>query len=133
MKTTKIRQRVRFDATPLKVYHALMSSRTHSAFTGLTARIATKVGGKISVFGGDVTGVNLKLERGKRIVQTWKPIEEGWPEDHFSEVEFRLKAKGSGCELDFIHRKIPATLKKQFADGWCRYYWEPMKAMFERG
>lgn len=67
-----IRQTVNLDAPPHVVFGALLDSKKHSAFTGDTARISRKVGGTFSTFGGYATGKNLRIEKDKVIVQSWR-------------------------------------------------------------
>jgi len=78
MKTTTIYQKiVILQATPEQVYDALLDSDTHEAMTGSPAKIANRVGGLFTVWDGYISGRNLELDRGKRIVQEWVTTE--WP------------------------------------------------------
>lgn len=131
MKTKTIKQKAIIPASPEKVYKALLSSKEHAAFTGAEAKISAKQGGFFSAHGGYITGKNLKLVKGKKIIQTWKATEPNWPETHFSEVIFELKKKGNGTEIIFTHNEVPAVSAKTFADGWKQYYWIPMKKYFK--
>jgi len=47
MKTNIIKQKVRFKASPLQVYSALMDSKKHSGFTGEPAKISAKEGASL--------------------------------------------------------------------------------------
>jgi activator of HSP90 ATPase len=131
MKTKDIHQEVHFNATPKKVYDALMDSKKHAEFTGADAEIVAKVGGKFTVHGGYITGENLELQPGKRIVQSWHAEEEYWPADHFSKVIFDLKADKGGTKLNFTQEGVPVEHVEEIAEGWETYYWEPMKEMLE--
>ncbi len=47
-----------------------MDSRKHAKFSGDTASISRKVGGKIMAYGGYITGTNVELVQNKTIVRT---------------------------------------------------------------
>ena len=80
LKTTTITQKVVIPASPEEVYDAFMDAKKHSAFTGAKATSDAKVGGEFSAWDGYITGKNLELEKGKRIVQEWITTE--WPEGY---------------------------------------------------
>jgi activator of HSP90 ATPase len=89
MNTKTIRQSVTFRAMPHEVYEVIMNSKKHSELTGSQARIDNKVGGKFSIYDGDIEGVNLELVPDQKIVQSWRYSD--WPEGHYSTVTFALK------------------------------------------
>jgi activator of HSP90 ATPase len=122
-----IRQTVTFGATPHEVYEALMDSRKHAQFTGDEASISRKVGGKISAYGGYITGTNLEMAPDQKIVQAWHAAD--WPEGHFSRVTFQLTPVRNGTRLTFTHSGVPAEQYESIKQGWIDNYWKPMKAM----
>lgn len=131
MKTTSFKQSVTLKASPSDVYDTLMDSKSHALFTGGAARISKKEGGSFTVFDGYVSGKNLELIPGKKIVQSWKPVEDDWPDDHFSEVIFELeKIAGGKCRIAFTHNNIPSAVAGRFKQGWKDYYWNPLKELF---
>ena len=77
-----IRQTATFKASPHEVYEALMDAKKHSDFTGEDAKISRKVGGKFTIYGGEIDGTNLELVPDKKIVQSWRYSD--WPEGHYS-------------------------------------------------
>jgi uncharacterized protein YndB with AHSA1/START domain len=130
IKTGTIRQRVIISATPREVYEAYTDSRIHSKFTGSKATIAPKVGGRMIAWDGYITGRNLGLVKGKRIVQEWRTTE--WPEGYPpSKLTITLRKSGSGTELVMVHSRVPKSQLKEYADGWREWYWDPLKAYFE--
>jgi len=133
MKTRTIRQTVFFEASPHDVYEALMDSRKHAKFTGGKAVVSRKIGGKIDIYDGYITGENVELVPDKKIVQLWRP-EEGdcWPSDHFSKATFALKAEKRGTRLTFTQSGVPVECGDRFDIGWSEHYWEPMRQMLER-
>ena len=122
-----IRQTVTLAAAPRTVYSALMDSRRHARLTNAPARISSKVGGSIMAYGGYITGTNLKLLPGKKIVQAWHM--QDWPAGHLSRCTFRLERVRSGTRLHFTHSGVPARYLVAVKQGWIDHYWKPLKAM----
>ena len=125
-----IKQTVTIQATPQEIYEALMDSRRHAKFTGGSARISRKVGGRFSVFDGYASGKNLKLVAGRKIVQTWRA--DDWPEGHYSTVNFALAKTGRGTRLMFTQTNVPGKYVRSVRKGWTDFYWKPLKAMLAR-
>jgi len=133
MKTRTIRQTVFFEASPHDVYETLMDSRKHAKFTGGKCTIVRKVGGKIDIYDGYITGENVELVQDKKIAQLWKPDEgDCWPSDHFSKATFALKAEKRGTQLTFTQSGVPVDCGDRFDTGWQEHYWAPMKEMLEK-
>jgi|SRR6185437_7671724 len=129
MKTRNIKQQEHFDASPVEIYNAIMDSKKHALFTGAPADIENKVGGNFTVHHGYITGKNLELVPGKKIVQSWHAEEENWPDDYFSKITFDLKEDKGGTLLNFTHEGVPVEHANSIEDGWKTYYWEPLKEM----
>ncbi|MBI2126741.1 MAG: SRPBCC domain-containing protein [Thaumarchaeota archaeon] len=131
MKTRTIRQTVTLKASPHEVYEALVDSRKHSKLTGAKAIISRKVGGKFSIYVGDITGTNPELVQDKKIMQSWRIVMEGWPDDYFSQATFSMKAVKDGTRLDFTQSGVPEECYESVSQGWYDYYWNPIKEMLE--
>jgi uncharacterized protein YndB with AHSA1/START domain len=116
MKTKTIRQIVTFKASPHVVYEALMDSRKHSRFTGDTASISRKIGGKLKAYGDYIEGVNLELVPDEKIVQSWRAND--WPEGHYSRVTFSLKGLEKGTQLTFTQSDVPEEFYEEIGQGW---------------
>ncbi len=125
-----IRQIVTIKATPRAVYEALMDSRRHARFSGAPARISRKSGGRFTAYGSYISGVNLELVPGKRIVQLWRS--QGWPKYHYSTVVYALTKVKGGTRLTFTQEGVPDNDYKDKSSGWVSHYWQPMKAMLEK-
>jgi activator of HSP90 ATPase len=129
--TTTIRQTELFPAKPIQVYQALVDPKKHTEFTGSEATSNQKVGGKFTAWEGYIFGKNLKLEKGKRIVQEWQTTE--WPPDYPpSIVEFTLKATRTGTELTMVQSNVPAEQADSYREGWTDYYWKPLRQYFNK-
>jgi activator of HSP90 ATPase len=129
VKTKMVRQSVTFKTSPHMIYEMLMDSRKHGKFTGSKTKISRKVGGKFSVYGGELAGINLSLVPDKEIVQSWRSSD--WPEGHFSRVTFSLQEVKGGTRLTFRQSGVPADTYEDINQGWRDYYWTPMKALLE--
>lgn len=126
-----IKQRVKFKAPPATVYEILADSSKHSAVTGRKANISPKIGGTFSAAGNEVSGVNVDLVPGKRIVQAWRHRK--FPEGIFSMAAVTLApTPDGGTELVLTHRGVPKDLIPETEQAWREQYWSRMKAYLER-
>lgn len=124
-----IKQTVTFKAAPHAIYEALMDERKHAAFTGGDAKISRKVGGKFTIYGGDIEGKNLELVPDQKIVQSWRYSD--WPEERYSIATFALEPTEKGTRLIFTQTDVPDEKYEDIKQGWKDYYWKPMKEMLE--
>jgi len=131
VKNKTIRQRVVVPAMPAEVYEAFVDAKKHSAFTGSKATSDARVGGEFTAWDGYISGKNLLLEKGKRIVQEWTTTE--WPAGFPpSRLELTFKKATGGTEILMVHSGVPAELADDVAEGWKEFYWEPLKKYFEK-
>ena len=73
LKTVTIKQRILIPSVkPEEVYSALADPKKHSAFTASKATMNPKPGGRFTAWDDYITGKNLELIKGKKIVQEWK-------------------------------------------------------------
>jgi activator of HSP90 ATPase len=115
MRTKTIRQSVTFKTSPHEVYEAPMNSKGHSEFTGSRVSISHKAGGKFSVYGGDIEGVNLALVPDQKIVQSWRYSD--WPEGYYSKATFSLQKISSGTRLTFTQTGVPEEFYDDIRQG----------------
>jgi uncharacterized protein YndB with AHSA1/START domain len=88
--------------------------------------MSDKIGGKFSTDSGQVTGVNVDLVPGRRLVQAWR--REDFPEGIYSMAAITLApTSGGGTELVLTHRGVPKPLLDEIEDYWRQGYWAPMK------
>ncbi len=116
-------------AEPGKVYDAWLSSRGHAAMTGATARVSAKVGGKFIAWDGYISGKNLKLVPGRRIVQAWRTTEFA-DADPDSQIDVLLEKAPGGTKLTMRHTGIPDG-QSDYRSGWRECYFTPMKTYFQ--
>jgi uncharacterized protein YndB with AHSA1/START domain len=132
-----IHQETPISAPCPRVYRALTSAHDFETITRLsdaadlltapgakTTAISSRVGGPFTLFGGYITGRNLELVPGKRLVQAWRAG--GWDAGEYSVVRFELRSEPGGCRIIFDQRGFPASQGKSLAYGWRAHYWEPL-------
>ena len=126
-----IKQRVKFKAAPAAIYELLADSEKHTAVTGRKAVISGSVGGTFSTSGNDVTGINVDLVPGRRIVQAWR--HRSFPEGVFSMAAVTLTpTSDGGTELVLTHRGVPKDLIPETEQTWREQYWARIKAYIDR-
>lgn len=126
-----IKQKVRFKAPPETVYDLLADSKRRTEVTGRKADVSPTIGGAFSSDDDTVTGVNVDLVPGKRIVQAWRRSD--FPEGIFSMAAFTLAPTGDGgTELVLTHRGVPKWLIDDTEENWRNDYWAKMKAYLAR-
>ncbi len=123
-----IKHKVRFKASPREVYDALADSEQRSALTGSRAVIGAAVGDRFSTDDGRVTGVNVDLVPGERLVQAWRR-DDDFPDGVYSMAAITMAPtpKG-GTELVLTHRGVPKPLLDEMETYWRTVYWSPMKS-----
>jgi uncharacterized protein YndB with AHSA1/START domain len=121
----RIRQEIPFTASPQRVYRALTDGKQFSALTGAPADISADEGGAFSCFGGMITGRNVELVPGERVVQAWRAGT--WEAGVYSIARFSLKPQDAGTLLIFEHTGFPEGQGEHLEAGWHANYWEPLK------
>ena len=127
-KSIVIHQELDLNASPQKVYEALLDSKQFTEFSGRAAEINRDVGGASSLFKGHIIARNLELVPNQRIVQGWRVVT--WPEGAWSIARFDLKPNGTGTHVVFDHIGFPEGLHDHLAQGWDENYWSLLKKYF---
>lgn len=131
-----IHQEVTFNATPARVYAALTDAKQFDSVVQLSAaaksmalpnkpvEISRELGGAFSAFGGYISGRQIELIPGQRIVQAWRAA--SWPAGVYSIARFDLAADGARTKLIFDHTGFPQGDAGHLLTGWNGNYWEPL-------
>lgn len=128
--TSRIEQTETISASPDAVYELLTSSDKFAAMTeGAPAEIDATEGGAISLFGGMITGRNIELVPGERIVQAWRPAP--WAAGVFSLVRFSIAESSDGSTISLEHTSFPDGEEEHLSQGWHDNYWNNMRAALE--
>ncbi len=88
-------------------------------------------GAGFTAWDGYITGRNLTLEPGRRIVQSWRTAQ-FTAADPDSQIEVLLSPCPGGTELILHHTNVPDGHTGYRDGGWQDNYFEPMKAYFSR-
>jgi uncharacterized protein YndB with AHSA1/START domain len=115
-------------AAPEKVYNAWLDSAAHSAMTGGVAHVSAEPGAAFDAWDDYITGRNLELEEGRRIVQAWRTHEFSDDEPD-SRLELRFEPHPEGTLLTLRHTELPEH-GMQYKQGWVEAYFDPMKEWF---
>jgi uncharacterized protein YndB with AHSA1/START domain len=116
-------------ASPQEIYDAWLDSVGHSDMTGSDAVMSDELGAEVSAWNGYISGRNLELVRGQRIVQSWRTSEFG-DEHEDSIVTVVLEATDDGTLLTLVHSNVPEEHRSYEEGGWESNYFEPMRAYF---
>ncbi len=120
-------------AAPQAIYDAWLDSAGHAAMTGGQKAQATPIpGGRFTVWDGYITGANLELEPGRRIVQSWRTTK-FTPDDPDSRIEVLLEPAPGGTRITVAHSNVPDGHTNYRDGGWQRSYFDPMKRYFGGG
>ena len=116
-------------ASPAEIYRAWLDSVTHAEMTGGEATMSDEVGADVSAWDGYITGRNLELVPGERIVQSWRTTEF---DDEFEDsiVTIVLQETEDGTLLTLQHSNVPDEHKSYEEGGWQSNYFEPMIVYF---
>lgn len=118
----------KFPVDPLVVYKAWLDSAEHSEMTGGEAECSDQEGEVFSAWDGYVTGRNIELIPGRKIVQSWRTAEFK-ARDEDSELIIEVRKADEGCELILRHKNIPEG-QPDYQQGWIDNYFVPMKTYF---
>ncbi|KAL5995424.1 hypothetical protein ACLOJK_025484 [Asimina triloba] len=129
----------RFYCRARDVYEILMDENRWKGFTQSNAKISKEVGRQFTVFDGSITGVNLELEEGKRIVQKWRFG--NWEDGIHSTVKLTFEEPEAGVTIiRLIQTDVPeedrygnATVVENTERGWKELIFNKIRAVFGFG
>jgi len=116
-------------ASPKAIYDAWLDSRGHTAMTGSKAKQSGKIGAAVAAWGGYISGKNLALTPGKRIVQSWRTTHFTDAHDD-SKITVTLTPVKGGTRLTLKHSNVPDGQTSYQKGGWQDHYFAPMQAYF---
>lgn len=107
-----------------KVVQLSAAVKTGMVSGGPPAQISGELGGAFSLFGGYVTGRQIELVPGQRIVQVWRAG--SWEPGEYSLAKFVLTEQGPDTRIIFDHTGFPGDQAQHLLDGWHGNYFEPL-------
>ena len=116
-------------ASAQEIYDAWLDSLTHSEMTRGEASMSDEVGAEVSAWDRYITGRNLELVPGERIVQSWRTTQ--FTDEHEdSIITVTLEEVEGGTLLTLVHSNVPDEQTSYEQGGWQEHYFEPMKEYF---
>jgi activator of HSP90 ATPase len=127
-----IKKHYHIKAIAADIFTALTNPLTIEIWSGATAVMEPIAGTEFSLWDGEITGVNLEIEPGKKIVQEWYfEDEEGMPSEHKSVVTIILHEDRNVTDVELLHINIPDEAFENIVEGWDKYYFRPLKELVE--
>jgi uncharacterized protein YndB with AHSA1/START domain len=116
-------------ASAQEIYEAWLDSLAHTEMTGSEAVMSEEVGAEVAAWDGYISGRNLELVPGERIVQSWRTT--AFDDEHEdSIVTVTLEEVEDGTLLTLVHSQVPDGQTRHQEGGWEKHYFEPMIAYF---
>lgn len=125
MKT--IVQDYHINASIEKVWQALTNAKEIEEWGAGPAEMDENMSTKFSLWGGDIHGTNIEVEKFKKLVQEW--YFEDWHEP--SIVTFKLTKQKEFTKLELLHENVPDEEYEDIDEGWKEYYLGPLKKYLE--
>jgi len=108
----------RINAEPSDVYAAMTNPVTIELWSGYPAVMNTEPGSEFSLWDGDITGRNIELIPGSKIVQEWYFGDQA----EKSVVTITIIADKGDSKVTVEHNNIPDEDFNEIAEGWREYY-----------
>ena len=116
-------------ASARQIYDTWLDSLAHSQMTGGAARMSDALGAAVSAWDGYISGRNLELIPGRRIVQSWRTTQ--FTDQHAdSIITVTLEDTADGTLLTLVHGNVPDDHRSYEEGGWQSNYFEPMQEYF---
>jgi Activator of HSP90 ATPase len=120
--------KTKLKARAIDVYNTWLSSDGHTRMTGAEATVSDKTAETFTAWDGYITGKNIELIEGKKIVQSWRTTEFK-EEEKDSELVIELEEKDGWTFLSLKHLNVPGN-GADYKKGWEDFYFKPMKKYF---
>ena len=118
-------------ASAQDIYDTWLDSIGHSEMTGGAATMSDETGAEVSAWDGYISGRNLELVPGERIVQSWRTTK--FTDDHDdSIITVTLEEIDGETLLTLVHSNVPDGQTSYERGGWQSHYFEPMIAYFAK-
>lgn len=116
-------------ATPQVIYRAWFDSTQHAAFTNAPAKVDGNIGGRFTFRDGEITGRNMALEFGRRLLQSWRNTDfpKSAPD---SRLEVLFESVGAGTRMTVMHADLPEGMAEPLRAFWTDAYFGPMTDYF---
>lgn len=122
----EIKRYYTINTEPNYVYNALTNKRMLEIWTGEEVVMPLEPNAEFSLWGGNITGINLEFEENKKIVQKWFFGEE----DENSIVTIKIHPHKKGSSVELVHTNIPDEAYDNISDGWDEDYFGAVIELF---
>ena len=126
---SQIHQVISIAATADRIYRALLDSQEFALWSGAPAKVGDEAGAEFICFGTFITGRQVELVEGQRIVQAWRVFD--WQPGHYSMVHIELQADGVATTLVLDQDGVPEDVVAHVGPGWNEKYWKPLRNHLE--
>ena len=116
-------------ASAQEIYEAWLDSLAPTEMTGGKASMSDEVDAEVSAWDGYITGRNLELIPGERIVQSWRTTQ--FADEHEdSIITLTFEEGDDGTVITLVHSNVPEEQTSYELGGWEQRYFEPMRSYF---
>ena len=123
-----IKKKYSISASIDKVWKALVDPDEIENWGGGPATMNDRPGSLFKLWGGDIFGKNVDVQRFKLLVQQWYGGEWDMP----SIATFSLQKQGENkTVVELVHEDVPDREAKDIDKGWDEYYMGPLKLYVE--
>ena len=126
--TKTIQQSVTLPASARTLYRLFTDPKLHAAFTGSpSVAISSKPGAKFSAFNHMIWGSTLHSVPGQLLIQRWRSAHFKTSDlDSILILQFTDLSKNR-ARIDLAHVNVPPQDHTGVANGWKKYYWQPVR------
>jgi activator of HSP90 ATPase len=110
-----------------EIFNALTNPLAIELWTGYPAEMEPIPGKEFSLWEGDITGKNLEIIPGKKIVQEWYFNDP----QNISIVTIELEDEKKGTRINLLHSNVPEIAFDNMVYGWKEYFFGALKKYLE--
>lgn len=129
--TSSISETYEFQTLAKELYVTFLDKARVAAWTRAAPNLEPAVGGRFSLFNGNIEGEFLELEENAKIVQTWRL--QAWPKGHFAKLSLSFDQGLDGTNLRMVMDDVPLSQEDVVKTNFDQYYIRPIKTTFGFG
>jgi len=133
--TTTVNDTAEFRCPASELYQTFTDPQRIAAFTRAAPKVfeGAREGGKFELFGGNVSGSYVELEKPTKIVQSWRLDQ--WPKEHYSrlEINFDQNDVDNVTMMRVSWSGVPVGQEEVTKRNWGEYYVRSIKTTFGFG
>ncbi|MBW0464834.1 hypothetical protein O181_004549 [Austropuccinia psidii MF-1] len=109
--TTNIRIEAQFMSSASDLFDVLTDEEKIPTWSRNTAQMKLEIGGEMSLFGGNIKGKVLSVDRPKEFVTTWRAPT--WPADHYGKLKTKLTEGSDSTKLELYLTGVPVGTEEE--------------------